>query len=351
MIKTCLIGAGRMGTDHAKHIHRSADGELYSVLDLNYEAAESLAKPYGAKAYFRVDDALEDSEIDAVVIASNTATHADLISAFAKVGKPIFCEKPIDLSLEKTDRCLADVEKYGVPLLIGFNRRFDPSFQHLNEQLRQQVIGPIEQISISSRDLDLPSVEYLKSSGGMFRDMTIHDFDIIRWMLQEEPVEVFATGSCLVDPSLKEFGDVDTSMVMMKTEKGTLCHIFNSRRCEFGYDQRIEVSGANGTLHAHNLHETTVVHSNKHGVSQSCPHPSFPQRYKDAYQLEMDHFFTDVVRNGEQPWITGADARQAMVIANAATESLETGKPVTIETMASTGNYAEGRRHLCDRVK
>ncbi|NGX58082.1 MAG: Inositol 2-dehydrogenase [Chlamydiae bacterium] len=330
MIKACLIGAGRMGTDHAKHIHRSADGELYCVVDLNREAADTLAEQYGAKAYGKIEEAFDDSKIEAVVIVSNTATHADLISAFAKLKKPIFCEKPIDLTLEKTDECLAAVEEYGVPLLIGFNRRFDPSFQHLESQLRSQLIGNIEQITISSRDLDLPSVDYLQTSGGIFRDMTIHDFDMIRWMLRDEPVEVYATGSCLVDPSLKEFGDVDTAMIVMKTAKGTLCHIFNSRRCVFGYDQRIEVSGARGTLHAHNLHETTVVHSNQDGVKQGCPYPSFPQRYKDAYQLEMDHFFTDVVRKGEKPWITGKDGRQAMVIANAATESLETGKLVTI---------------------
>jgi len=330
MIKTCLIGAGRMGTDHASHIHRSADGKLYCVLDLNQEAAKALANQYGVKAYFRLEEALDDPQIDAVVIASNTATHAELISAFAKKGKSIFCEKPIDLSLEKTDQCLKDVDQYGVPLLIGFNRRFDPSFQHLHYQIKQQVIGPIEHISISSRDLALPSIDYLKSSGGMFRDMTIHDFDMTRWLLGEEPVEVYASGSCLIDPQLKEFGDVDTSMVCMRTEKGTLCHIYNSRRCEFGYDQRIEVSGAKGTLHAHNLHETTVVHSSKYGVNQGCPHPSFPQRYKDAYQLEMDHFFTDVIRRGEKPCISGADARQAMVIANAASESLVIGQPVKI---------------------
>lgn len=338
MIKACLIGAGRMGTDHARHIHRSADGELYCVVDVNFEAAKRVAESYGAKAYETIEETLSDSNIEAVVIASNTATHADLISAFAKIGKPIFCEKPIDLSLEKTDRCLADVEQYGIPLLIGFNRRFDPSFQHLESQLRSRLIGSLELINISSRDFDLPSREYLETSGGMFRDMTIHDFDMVRWLVQDEPVEIFATGSCLIDPTLHEIGDVDTSMVMMKTVSGILCHIANSRRCTFGYDQRIEVSGAKGTLTAHNLYETTVVHSSHEGVKQGCPHPSFPQRYRDAYHIEMDHFFTDVVRKGEKPLVTGEDGRQAMVIANAAAESLSSGKPVSLLSKTRIAN-------------
>ncbi len=319
-----------MGADHAKHISRSPDANLYCVADPNIEAAETLASQYGATALASAGEALADPSVDAVVIASSTSTHADLIIAAAEAGKPIFCEKPIDLTLARIDACLDVVERCRVPLLIGFNRRFDPSFQHLKSELDAKVLGKLEQISISSRDLALPSIDYLKTSGGMFRDMTIHDFDMARWLLQDEPVEVYAAGSCLVDPSLAAFGDVDTSLAVLKTAKGALCQIFNSRRCVFGYDQRIEVSGEKGMLHANNLHPTTIEHSNELGIRKDCPHPSFPQRYQTAYQLEMDHFFTDVVKNGKKPWITGTDGRQALVIANAATESYQTGRPVSI---------------------
>ncbi len=168
MINACLFGAGRMGVDHAKHISRSPDANLYCVADPNVEAAETLASQYGAKAYASAGEALGDPSVDAVVIASSTATHADLIIAAAKAGKPIFCEKPIDLTLERIDACLEVVERCRVPLLIGFNRRFDPSFQYLKSQLDANVLGQLEQISISSRDLALPSIDYLKTSGGMF---------------------------------------------------------------------------------------------------------------------------------------------------------------------------------------
>lgn len=330
MIKTCLIGAGRMGRDHAKHIQSSPDATLYSVVDPNKEVAETVAFPYEAKVFSDPANALSDPKVDAVVIASNTATHADLIILAAKAGKPIFCEKPIDLTLERTDSCLEVVERLRVPLLIGFNRRFDPSFQHLKAKLEAGVLGTLEQLSISSRDLALPSLDYLKTSGGMFRDMTIHDFDMARWLLQDEPVEIYATGSCLIEPELSRFGDVDTSMVVMKTAKGMLCHIFNTRRSVFGYDQRIEVSGEKGMLNAENLHPTTVVHSSELGIRKDCPHPSFPQRYQTAYQLEIDHFFRDVVKDGKKPLVSGEDARQALVIAEAAAKSYQTGAPISI---------------------
>ncbi len=330
MIRACLIGAGRMGRDHAHHIHLSHDATLYAVADSHFPSAKELADKYKAKAYSSAEEALLDPQIDAVVIASNTDTHADLIIKAAKANKPIFCEKPIDLNLERIDLCSAALKKAGVPFFVGFNRRFDPSIADLQARLKQKAVGRVEQIFISSRDHALPDKSFLKTSGGLFRDMMIHDFDMMRWLSGEEPVEIYATGSCLIDPSIHEFGDLDTAMVIMKTASGTLCHINNSRRSVYGYDQRIEVFGEKGMLRTHNLAPTTVEHSTHEAVIMDKPHLSFPQRYKDAYRIEMDHFFTDVVKNGKEPSVSVIDGRRAIVIADAAEESYKTGKPVKL---------------------
>jgi myo-inositol 2-dehydrogenase/D-chiro-inositol 1-dehydrogenase len=330
MINACLIGAGRMGRDHAKHIILSQAAKLYAVVDIDLKVAKDLADRYGAKTFNTAEEALADPKVDAVVIVSNTDTHADLISLAARAGKPIFCEKPIDLNLSRIDACLKVVEEKKTPLFVAFNRRFDPSFQQLRQKLNEKSIGKIELVSISSRDLAMPEKRFLKTSGGLFRDMMIHDFDMARWLLGEEPTEVYAAGSCLVDPSIHEFGDLDTAMVILKTKSGALCHINNSRRSVYGYDQRIEVFGEKGMLRAQNLTPTTLEYSTVAGVTTDNPHPSFPQRYQEAYRLEMEHFFVDVVKGGKAPLISGADGRQAIVIAEAAQESYRTGLPVKI---------------------
>jgi myo-inositol 2-dehydrogenase/D-chiro-inositol 1-dehydrogenase len=330
MIKACLIGAGRMGRDHAKHIQMTQDARLYSVVDPDLATAKDIASKYGATAYATAEEALADPQVEAVVIASPTNTHADLIELCAKAKKPIFCEKPIDLNIKRIDECLKIVQEYNVPLLIGFNRRFDPSFQSLGTKLFNGDIGKVELISISSRDHTLPKKEFLKTSGGLFRDMMIHDFDMARWLLQEEPTEIYAAGSCLIDPSIDAFGDLDTAMVILKTKSGAICHINNSRRSAYGYDQRIEVFGEHGMLKAHNLAPTTLEFSSAHGITKDKPHPSFPQRYQEAYRIEMDHFFHDVIKGGKQPYTTAKDGRRAIVIANAAEESYKTGKPIKI---------------------
>ena len=332
-IKACLIGVGRMGRDHAKHIDNSPYATLHSVVDPQLWAAEEVASCYGAKAFATAEEALQDPELEAVVIASQTDTHAALIAMGAEAGKPVFCEKPIDLNLERIDHCLEVVERCKTPLLVGFNRRFDPSYQSFQEQLRSGRVGSIEILSISSRDHALPQREFLKNSGGLFRDMMIHDFDMARWLLNEEPTQVYAVGSCLVDPTISEFGDLDTAMVILKTASGALCHINNSRRAVYGYDQRLEAFGAEGMLRAKNLAPTTVEFAGGQGVSSDPYHPSFPQRYREAYQIEIDHFFRDVVRDGKEPMISGEDGRRAIVIADAAQKSFETGEPVAIAPM------------------
>lgn len=330
MINACLIGCGRMGRTHAAHIHFSPYANLYSVVDSVQENAEAVANQYGAKVCNSVEEALKDSKVDAVVIVTSTATHANLIMTAARAGKAIFCEKPIDLDLTRTDQCLDVVDEYQIPLFVAFNRRFDPSFRSLKDRIDQGLIGPIEMVSLSSRDAPFPDISYLRTSGGMFKDMTIHDFDMVRWLLKEEPVEVYATGSCLIDKRLEEFGDVDTAMITLKTESGAICHIDNSRRSAYGYDQRIEVFGPKGMLRAHNIAPTNVEYSNEIGVHSDNPHPSFPERYESAYNIEINRFFKDVIIDGKEPEVSGKDGRQAMVIAEAANRSLTEKRPVKI---------------------
>ena len=330
MINACLIGCGRMGRSHAEHIHRSPYSNLYGVVDARPDNARQLAEQYNAVHFQTIEEALSDSNVDAVVIVTTTDTHKDLIMQASRAGKPIFCEKPIDLDLDKIDQCLEVVEENRTPLFVAFNRRFDPSFRQLHNQLRSGIVGPVEFLNISSRDAPVPDIAYLRTSGGMFKDMTIHDFDMARWMLGEEPTEVYAVGSCLVDPRIAEFGDIDTAGITLKTASGAICQINNSRRAAYGYDQRIEAFGPSGMLRANNIAPTSVEFSFNDGVRTEAYLPSFPERYVDAYRLELEHFFKDVMIDGKPPEISGVDGRQAVVIAEAANESLKTGQPVKI---------------------
>ena len=298
------------------------------VVDVDVASAARLAEKHGA----RVTDAktaLADEQVDAVIIASSTDTHADLAIAAAKAGRAIFCEKPIDLSLRRVDACLKAVEKAGVPMFVGFNRRFDPSFRSVHERITRGEIGSVEQVIITSRDPGLPPIAYLKVSGGQFRDMTIHDFDMARWLLGEEPTEVFAFGSCLVDPAVGKIGDTDSVMVILRTASGRLCHINNSRRSTYGYDQRIEVHGSKGRLIAGNQKATTVELANADSVSEDKPLYFFLERYADAYRAELAAFISAVREKKPMP-VTARDGRQAIVLAEAAVKSLQTGRLVKV---------------------
>ncbi len=331
MLTFAQFGAGRIGAIHAANIAARDDARLRYVVDVNEKAATALAKKYGATVT-DVGTALKDPTIDAVLIASSTDTHAELAMAAARAGKAIFCEKPIDLSLKRVDACLAVVAKAGVPMFVGFNRRFDPSFRALHDRLRAGEIGAVEQVIITSRDPGLPPLEYLKVSGGQFRDMTIHDFDMARWLLGEEPVEVYATGSCLIDPAIAKFGDTDSVMIVMRTASGKLCHINNSRRAVYGYDQRIEVHGAKGRLSAGNRVPTTVEKADRTAVSSDKPLYFFLERYADAYRAELAAFIEAVTRKKPMP-VGPADGRQALVLAEAAVKSHRTGRPVKVNTI------------------
>lgn len=328
MLRFAQFGAGRIGAIHAANLAAMPQTQLRTVVDVNADAARTLGARHGAKVG-SVAEALGDPDIDAVIIASSTDTHADLAIAAAKAGKAIFCEKPIDLSLRRVDACLAAVRKARVPMFVGFNRRFDPSFSELRGRVTRGDIGAVEQVIVSSRDPGLPPLAYLKVSGGQFRDMTIHDFDMARWLLGEEPVELFVYGSCLVDPAVAKIGDTDSVMVLLKTASGKLAHINNSRRASYGYDQRIEVHGAKGRLMAGNRTATTVELANDAAVTTDKPLYFFLERYADAYRAELAAF-VDAVVNGKPMPVTAEDGRQAIVLAEAAVKSLKTGRPVKL---------------------
>ncbi len=328
MLKFAQFGAGRIGAVHAANLASSGVTQLLYVVDVNLAVARSMADKYGARVT-DVKTALADPEVDAVIIASSTDTHATLAIAAAQAGKAIFCEKPIDLSLQRVDACLAAVRKAKVPMLVGFNRRFDPNFAAVKARILKGEIGAVEQVIISSRDPGLPPLAYLEVSGGQFRDMTIHDFDMARWLLGEEPVEVFAYGSCLVDPAVAKVGDTDSVMVLLKTGSGKLCHINNSRRATYGYDQRIEVHGAKGRLIAGNRIVNTVELADSASVSTEKPVYFFLERYADAYKAELAAFVEAVTQKKPMP-VGAEDGRQAIVLAEAAGKSLTSGRAVRI---------------------
>jgi myo-inositol 2-dehydrogenase/D-chiro-inositol 1-dehydrogenase len=255
--------------------------------------------------------------------------HADLIEAAAKSGKAVFCEKPVDLSAERIRSCLATVSKAGVPLMIGFNRRFDPNFAALQKRLRNEEAGNIEIVTVISRDPAPPPVDYIRRSGGLFRDMMIHDLDMARFLLGEEPVVVHALGSSLVDPAIGAAGDVDTAAVIMKTASGKIAQISNSRRATYGYDQRIEVHCSKGMLSAANVPETTVSFAGSEGIRADVVQNFFLERYAAAYRNELDAFI-DTVTIGRQPQPSGEDGLRAQILADAATLSAQSGQPVIL---------------------
>ena len=329
MLRFAQFGAGRIGAIHAANLASTGATQLRYVVDVNAAAAAALAAQHGAQVT-DIATALGDPAIDAVIIASSTDTHAELIIAAARAGKAIFCEKPIDLSLRRVDQCLAAVKQAKVPMFVAFNRRFDPSFAALHARIARGEIGNVEQVIVTSRDPGLPPIAYIKVSGGQFRDMTIHDFDMARWLLGEEPTEVFAYGSCLVDPAVGKAGDTDTVMVLMKTASGRQAHINNSRRASYGYDQRLEVHGSKGRLLAGNRTPTTVELANGTNVSADKPLYFFLERYAEAYRAELAAF-VDAVSNRKPMPVGAEDGRMAIVLAEAALKSLKTGRPVKVK--------------------
>lgn len=326
MIRIAVLGAGRIGRIHAGNIAASPRARLAGIADFVPEAAEALAEALGTRAE-NAAVLLNAKDVDAILIASPTDTHADYIETAVRAGKAVFCEKPVDLSSERIRACLSCVEQAGRPLMIGFNRRFDPNFAEVKRRIAAGEIGAIEMVTILSRDPSPPPASYVARSGGLFRDMMIHDLDMARFLLDEDPVEVHAVGSSLVDPEIGLAGDVDTAAVLLKTASGRICQISNSRRASYGYDQRVEVHGSRGMVRAQNIPITSVEIANELGFRTDPAQPFFLERYALAYRAELEHFLA-CIEAGTAPSPSGSDGLKAQILADAATESAFSGTVV-----------------------
>ncbi len=323
-----LLGAGRIGKVHAGAVSSSVGAKLVAVADALPEAAEAIARAHGAEVR-AVDAIMNARDIDAVLITTPTDVHADMIEQAARAKKAIFCEKPIDLSIERVRRCLDVVAAEKAPLMIGFNRRFDPNFREVRARIDAGAIGEVEMVSITSRDPAPPPVGYIKRSGGLFRDMTIHDFDMAAFLLGEDPISVFAAASNLVDPAIGEAGDVDSASLILKTRTGKIAQISNSRRATYGYDQRIEAHGSKGMVAAENLRESTVEVANASGYLRDPLLNFFMTRYTQAYANEIAAF-VEAVAGGRAMSPSGEDGLKALAMADAALKSLKDGREVEI---------------------
>ncbi|WP_432349768.1 inositol 2-dehydrogenase (plasmid) [Shinella yambaruensis] len=329
MTRIALLGCGRIGKMHAATIARAEGAALAAVYDPVTAAAGEIGRRYGCPVAASAEEAI--ALADAVLIATSTATHADLIEATARAGKAIFCEKPIDLSLARVVACRKAIAGFDRPVQIGFNRRYDPGHRAARDAVRAGEIGDLRQVIITSRDPGLAARDYLKVSGGIFRDMTIHDFDLARFMLGEEPAEVFATGSTLVDPTLAEFGDVDSTMIILRTASGKLCHINNSRAAAYGYDQRVELFGAKGMLISGNRRAHQVERFTAAATGAGEPYLDFfIERYVEAFEIGLKSFLRCVAANAT-PDVTFDDGEKALVLAEAAIRSKAEGRFVRVD--------------------
>ena len=327
-LKFGLLGAGRIGKVHAGAVAANPGAKLAAVADALPEAAEAIAKTSGAEVR-TVEAIMNASDIDAVLITTPTDMHAGMIEQAARAGKAIFCEKPIDLSVERVRRCLDVVRAEKAPLMIGFNRRFDPNFRAARARIDAGAVGEVEMVSITSRDPGPPPLAYIGRSGGLFRDMTIHDFDMAAFLLGEDPVAVFAAASNLVDPAIGAAGDVDSASLVLTTASGKIAQISNSRRATYGYDQRIEVHGSKGMVSAENVRETTVEVANASGYLRDPLLNFFMTRYTQAYANEIAAFI-EAVAGGRPMSPSGEDGLKALVMAEAALKSLKEGRTIDI---------------------
>jgi len=332
VLSLAVIGAGRIGAVHAASVAAHPGAELRLVADPVGSSAETLAAQHGARATTRVEDVLEADDVDAVIICSPTPLHVDQIIASVAAGKAVLCEKPVDLSLERVDRCLAAVAGQEHRVMMGFNRRFDPSVAEIHARVRSGEIGALEQLTIISRDPAAPPASYVAQSGGIFRDMTIHDLDMVTHFLGDV-VEVSAVGQQL-DADIAATGDFDAAVVTLTTASGAVATIINSRHCATGYDQRLEAFGPLGSLQLTNPTATHVRHFGATRAEATGPHLDFfLERYAADYRAELDHFVASVVA-GTAPVPGLADGRAALVLADAATRSARTGERVRVDAAA-----------------
>jgi myo-inositol 2-dehydrogenase/D-chiro-inositol 1-dehydrogenase len=336
MTRIALLGAGRIGQVHARAVSSVPAAKLVAVADPVTKNAKLVQDQYDCDIR-TIDQILLSDDVDGVIICTPTDTHADLIERFAKVGKAIFCEKPVDLDISRVQACLAVVEEESATLMVGFNRRFDPDFQALKSSIDAGQIGEVEMVTIISRDPEAPPYEYITRSGGIFRDMMIHDFDVARWMLGEEVVSVQAAASVLTDPNIGKYGDFDSANTILKTASGKHCSITNSRRASFGYDQRIEVHGSTGCVAVDNHHQSRINVANAQGYTKPPLLDFFMSRYVAAYSAEIEHF-VECLASGSQPHTDGYDGLMSLALAEAALESVRTGSAVNPKDLLSNTN-------------
>ena len=328
MIKFAQFGAGFIGKIHGANIARHPGSELTYIYDVNTAAAEELATKLGAKVASGPEE-IWASDIDAVLIASSTNTHAELLSRAIQAGKPAYCEKPIDLDINLVKDVVQQAQKTSLPILVGFSRRFDANHLGIRQSLQNGEIGKLEMMHITARDPKPPALAYVKVSGGQFRDQTIHFFDMLRWLAGEDPVEVYAAGAALVDPAIGEAGDVDTSMLILKFPSGAMCHINCSRRTEYGYDERVELFGSKGMAVSRRKPRREISLYTGNSIVSEGLHPGWFERMEPTFYQALDAFIR-AVQGEATEYPTLMDGLKAQLIAEAAYESLKTNKPVQI---------------------
>jgi myo-inositol 2-dehydrogenase/D-chiro-inositol 1-dehydrogenase len=329
MLGVAVLGCGRIGRIHARNLARHPRARLVMVFDVLPQAAQQVATELGVKAVRDVEEALTDPKVAAIFVATPTDTHVALVTAAVRAGKAVFCEKPVDLDLQRARACWNEIARHAPRVMVGFNRRFDPSFRALHERLAGGEIGTLELAVITSRDPAPPPASYLSTSGGLMRDMAIHDFDMARY-LAGDILQVQALGANLVDPGIGALGDIDTCTLSLRSKAGALLQINNSRRCAYGYDQRIEAFGAKGMLRAGNRYATSVESwSAAHTTAREPVLEFFLERYRDAYRAELDSFVS-ALEEGRAMSPDFADGLAALQLAAAADESLSSGRTVSV---------------------
>ena len=323
MISVAIAGVGRMGGVHAGNLAGHPRLRLTHVVDADEQRRGNFCRATGA-APATLDEVLADPRIGGLIVATPTDTHLEVSRRAVRAGKAVFCEKPLGMEPDALRAAAAEFEAPGTRLFVAFNRRFDPHYRGLKDRLDEGAIGPLESLHLVNHDPAAPPLHFIPTSGGLFRDFTVHDFDMARWLLGEEPVEVFAWASCLVDPAIEKLGDVDTAKILLTTASGRLCAISNTRRSGCGYDQRIEAFGAKGCLRVDNVRNNTVEAWDATGAHAAGIPETFIQRYAAAYRAEMDHF-ADVLEGRCRPAAGFADNLRAMLLAQAAARSLKSG--------------------------
>jgi myo-inositol 2-dehydrogenase / D-chiro-inositol 1-dehydrogenase len=329
MVGVAVLGCGRIGRVHARNVARNPRARLVMVFDVAGAAAQQTATELGVKAARSLEEVLSDHSVQAVLIATPTDTHVPLITAAVKARKVVLCEKPVDLDPERARACWNEIARHDPKVMIGFNRRFDPSFRSLHERLRSGEIGPLELAVITSRDPAPPPPSYIKSSGGLMRDMSIHDFDMARY-LAGDIAQLHAFAANLVDVEIGKLGDIDTCVLSLRARSGALIQINNSRRCVYGYDQRIEAFGAGGMLQAGNQYPTSVESwSAARTGARDAALNFFIERYREAYEAELDAFIS-CVEEGRAMSPDFSDGLKALELAVAAERSFRTGQVVDL---------------------